>query len=68
MQYNYMFLTTPYKVIPFSKQHKKPKNHSNNTWRIFDANKISEARSVCNILLYYMTVSHKDWELPNTRI
>ena len=21
-----------------------------------------------NIIIYYMTVSHKDWELPNSRI
>ena len=23
---------------------------------------------VCSIAVYYMAVSHKDWELPNSRI
>ena len=33
---------------------------------IFHVNTSSQVQF--NIFIYYMTVSHKDWELPNSRI
>ena len=29
---------------------------------------ITTTGQVCNIIFYYMALSHKDWELPNSRI
>ena len=54
-----MFLTKPYKILPFSKWQNWPKSYKNSTSRMFDANNISARGYVPHIRLQFLQVRSK---------